>query len=374
MSDSNLSFTRDPRVVMTLDAGGTNFVFSAIRSGREVVDKVALPAVADDLEGCYAQLIAGFSQVEQQLGERPAAISFAFPGPADYANGVIGDLPNFPAFRGGVALGPFLSRHFGVPVYINNDGNLYAYGEALCGLLPEVNRRLEACGNPKRYHNLIGITLGTGYGCGVVIGGRLLTGDNGCGGDVWLMQNPFDAEMIAEEHVSIRAVRRMYAQYGGGCDTLSPKEIFEVAEGLREGDAAAARRAFHTLGNVVGHTVAHVLDIVDGVVAIGGGLSGAAKYILPGVMEVLHTPLSTCRGERFDRVQMEVFDLSGEEGWRELLRDDSRRVTVPGTGEQVICYPHRKSGIAVSAIGTSEAIALGAYAYALNRLDGIIKQ
>ena len=39
--------------------------------------------------------------------EEPVAISFAFPGPADYEHGVIGDLPNFPAFCGGVALGPF---------------------------------------------------------------------------------------------------------------------------------------------------------------------------------------------------------------------------------------------------------------------------
>lgn len=375
MSDTNLIHrcTCDDRVVMTLDAGGTNFVFSAIRSGREVVEKVTLPAVTDNLEGCCARLVEGFTRVAEQLDARPAAISFAFPGPADYAGGVIGDLPNFPAFRGGVALGPFLRRHFGIPVFINNDGNLYAYGEALFGLLPEANRRLEACGNPMRYRNLIGITLGTGYGCGVVIDRQLLTGDNGCGGDTWLMQNPIDGRMIAEEHVSIRAVRRMYAQYGGECDTLSPKEIFDVAEGLREGNAEAARRAFRTLGNVVGHTVAHVLDIVDGLVVIGGGLSGASKYILPGVMEVLRTPLSTFRGESFGRLQMEVFDLSGEEGWRGFLHDDSLRVAVPGSDEEVVCQLCRKSGVAVSEIGTNEAIALGAYAFAINKLDGVIQ-
>ena len=49
---------------------------------------------------------------------------------ADYAHGIIGDLPNFPGFRGGVALGPYLEHVFGIPVFINNDGNLFAYGEA----------------------------------------------------------------------------------------------------------------------------------------------------------------------------------------------------------------------------------------------------
>lgn len=40
----------------------------------------------------------GFSAVKRQLENEPVAISFAFPGPADYKNGVIGDLPNFPVF------------------------------------------------------------------------------------------------------------------------------------------------------------------------------------------------------------------------------------------------------------------------------------
>ena len=84
-------------------------------------------------------------------GEKPVAISFAFPGPADYPNGIIGGyLPNLPSLRDGVALGPFLEEKFGVPVFINNDGDLYAYGEALGGVLPQVNAKLEYLGSSKR--------------------------------------------------------------------------------------------------------------------------------------------------------------------------------------------------------------------------------
>ena len=75
---------------------------------------------------------------------------------ADYKNGVIGgNLPNFPSFRQGVALGPFLQHHYGIPVYIENDGNLFAYGEALSGALPMVNRELEAMGHNRKYKNLL---------------------------------------------------------------------------------------------------------------------------------------------------------------------------------------------------------------------------
>ena len=108
--------------------------------------------------------------------------------------------------------------------FINNDGNLFAYGEALSGVLPQVNRELEAAGNPKRYKNLLGITLGTGFGAGVVINNCLLTGDNGCGGDVWLMRNKKYPDMLAEESVSIRAVRRVYSDLSGQSSaSLSPK-------------------------------------------------------------------------------------------------------------------------------------------------------
>ena len=155
-------YEHDERIVMTLDAGGTNFVFSAIQGCREIVEPICLPAASDDLERCLSVLVEGFLEVEKRLPKLPVAIRFAFPGPADYEHGIIGDLPNFPAFRGGVALGPYLREQFGIPVFINNDGNLFAYGEALAGTLPEVNKRLKEAGSSKVYKNLLGITLGSG--------------------------------------------------------------------------------------------------------------------------------------------------------------------------------------------------------------------
>ena len=115
-------YEKDERVVMTLDAGGTNFIFSAMRGCREIIAPVRMKAVTDDLRKCLETLVGGFREVLSKLETVPVAISFAFPGPADYRNGVIGHLPNFPAFSGGgVALGPYLEDVFGLPVFINND-------------------------------------------------------------------------------------------------------------------------------------------------------------------------------------------------------------------------------------------------------------
>ena len=121
-----MNYTNDDRVVMTLDAGGTNLVFAAIQANEQVVDEIKIPSVPNNLDKMLDALVDGFNQVRSKIKEKPVAISFAFPGPADYPNGIIGDLPNLPAFRGGVALGPFLEYKFQLPVFINNDGDLYA--------------------------------------------------------------------------------------------------------------------------------------------------------------------------------------------------------------------------------------------------------
>src|SRR5277367_5877579 len=114
-------YNQDSQVVMTLDAGGTNFRFSAMRGNRQVTQMVSMAAEGNDLDLCLHKITEGFMRVEAMCPAPPVAISFAFPGPADYPNGIIGDLGNLPCFRGGVALGPRLERHFGIPVFINND-------------------------------------------------------------------------------------------------------------------------------------------------------------------------------------------------------------------------------------------------------------
>lgn len=363
-------YEHDERIVLTLDAGGTNFVFSAIQGCREIVEPICLPAVSDDLERCLSVLVEGFLEVEKRLPRLPVAISFAFPGPADYEHGIIGDLPNFPVFRGGVALGPYLREQFGIPVFINNDGNLFAYGEALAGTLPEVNKRLKDAGSKRQYKNLLGITLGTGFGAGVVIDNRLLTGDNGCGGDVWIMRNKKYPEMIAEESVSIRAVRRVYQELSKtDASLLTPKNIFDIAEGTRKGNRQAAIDSFFELGEMAGEAIIRALNIVDGLVVIGGGVAGAAKYILPGVMKEMNRQIGTFTGASFPCLQMEVFNLSEKEGMDDFLKEKDTMVKIPFSGKQVQYTCHKKTGIAISSLGASKAVALGAYTFALSQLD-----
>lgn len=363
-------YQSDKRIVMTLDAGGTNFVFSAMQAGNEIVEPVHLHSNADDLTKCLESLLKGFTKVKEALKEPPVAISFAFPGPADYKNGIIGDLPNLKAFRGGIALGPFLKEKFGIPVFINNDGDLFAYGEAIGGILPEINNKLKEAGNPKQYKNLLGVTIGTGFGAGVVTNGKLHMGDNGCGGDVWVFRHKKHRNCITEESVGIGAIKRIYSELSGSSEIdLSPKDIFDIAEGEKAGNKVAALQTFSELGEEAGDTIAHAITVIDGLVVIGGGLTGASKYFMPALMSELNGTIGKLNGEVFSRLQMKAFNLDDKNDLENFLMATPQYVEIPDTDKVAFYDCSKRIGVAISRLGASKAIALGAYAFALNSLD-----
>lgn len=366
-----MNSTTDKRIVMTLDAGGTNFRFSAMRGNRPVTRTVSMPSSGDNLDRCLANIVEGFTQIKAQCPKAPAAISFAFPGPADYPNGIIGDLGNLPGFRGGVALGPMLEKKFRVPVFINNDGDLFVYGEAIAGFLPYVNNLLKKAGSPKRYQNLFGVTLGTGFGGGIVRDCELFAGDNSMAGEVWLLRNKLEPQTNAEEGASIRAVRRAYAQQAGVPveQAPEPKVIFDIGQGKEPGNQEAAREAFRRLGESVGDAMASALTLVDGLAVIGGGISGSWPLFLPALVDELNGHYIAPNGNQFRRLVQVAFNLEDAAQRKKFLKGETREVTVPGTSRKLKYDPLARTGIGISRLGTSEAVAIGAYAFALRKLE-----
>ena len=365
------NYTNDSRIVLTLDAGGTNMVFGAMRGEEYVGEPITMPANANDLDLCLKTMVVGFESVMNTLGgEKPVAISFAFPGPADYPNGIIGGyLPNFPSFREGVALGPFLQEKFGIPVFINNDGDLYAFGEALGGVLPEVNEKLAELGSAKRYHNLIGYTFGTGFGIGCVINGQLNRGDNSCV-ETYCLPHSRIPDVILEDGVAIRAVKRVYAERSGVNDpSLTPKDIFDIAEGTRPGNSEAAMAAFAEMGTVAGNAMAVAAQLMDGLVVIGGGITAAKKYFMPSLLEAMRGTVRTLSGDTLAKVQMKVYNLDNKTEFAAFAKGSARKLKVYGSDKTVTYDPQKRIGVMISKIGASKAISVGAYDFALAQLD-----
>jgi glucokinase len=366
-----MKYDADERVVMTLDAGGTNFDFSAVQANRMVVEPLRLPSRGDNLDRSLDALLSGFADVRARLKKEPTAISFSFPGPADYPNGIIGDLVNLPAYHGGIAVGPLLEQSFGVPVFINNDGDLFAYGEAIAGFLPEVNNQLEQAGSPKRYENLLGITLGTGFGAGIVHRGELFLGDNAAAAEIWTFPNKFYPAMSAEESVSIRGIRRFFAEHASCAvdESPSPKEIFEIADGSRHGNSEAAINTFVDFGEAVGNALAYASSLIDGLIVIGGGIAGAASLFLPALVSVMNRSLDMTDGSTIRRTEAVVYNLEDADEMATFMRGDVRTINVPGTSIQKRYDPLKRVGIGISKLGTGTAMAIGAYAFALHELD-----
>ncbi|HYO84622.1 MAG TPA: ROK family protein [Bryobacteraceae bacterium] len=360
-------YSSDPRAVMTLDAGGTNFVFSAIRGNETAVDPFALAACGDQLQASLGALVAGFERVRRELDRPPVAISFAFPGPADYTHGIVLGPRNLPAYRD-IPLVAFLEERFQLPAFINNDGDLFTVGEAASGLLPYINGLLERSGSSKRFRNLIGVTLGTGFGGGIVQNGELFRGDNSAAGEVWLLRHKHHSDWNIEEGASIRAVMRRYAECSGS-QAPEPRVIAEIDAGRSDGDQAAAREAFRYLGEIAGDGLAIANTILDGLIVIGGGMAAAFPLFLPALVDEMNSYYTSPGGERFQRLIPRVFNLEDPVELDRLVRGELKDYTIPGTNRRVSYDGLLRTGVGITRLGTSQAVAIGAYAHALRHLD-----
>jgi glucokinase len=366
-----MDIAADKRIVMTLDAGGTNFVFNAVQGGKEIFNPHRIKAKGETLEKVLGKIITGFKDIIGALDEVPVAISFCFPGPADYQRGIIGDLENLPTFRGGVPLKAMLEDKFKIPVFINNDGDLFTYGEAIAGLLPEVNQKLSAAGNPKQYLNLFGATFGTGFGGGIVNNGKLFLGDNSAGGEINRMRNRLYPDTSSEDSISIRAIRRVYAREADIPieECPNPKEIQEIADGVREGNRQAAQIAWEEMAIVAGDTLANAITLIDAPVVIGGGLSGAHTLYLQRLVDEMNANFQAMDGHSLPRMEITALNLENEKELEIFIENKSREIKVPFSSKKVIYNPTRYIGVGVTRLGTSHAVSVGAYAFALGELQ-----
>lgn len=367
-----MNIRNDQRIILSLDAGGTNLVFSAMQAGKMIGKEIVLPAKVESLEAFLNRITDGFEQVKKQAGGANA-ISFAFPGPADYTKGIIGDLENLPVFRGGIALGPYLEKKFQIPVFINNDGDLFTLGEALGGFLPLINEELKKSGSAKKYNQLIGATFGTGFGGGLVSHLQLLTGDNSAAGEINRISNVLYPEYTSEESVSIRGVKRVYARECqldiNNCP--DPYFIYKIAKGDLAGNMAAAKLSFKELAIVAADAIANTISIFDAPVVIGGGLSGAHEFILPTLVQELNKQFKTPSGNDLQRMEVFAYNWNQKDCRADFLKNDNQKVLIPGTSEEIDYDPIKKVTIGVSQLGTGGAVALGAYAFAILKLNEI---
>jgi glucokinase len=152
------------RAVVGVDLGGTKVAAGRVRQDGTIEAYTSHPVPADDaVETVLDAVYLAIDEVATPVFE---AIGCGVPSVVDVRDGIVREVSNIPSWRA-VPLKDRLQQRFGVPAAIDNDANLFALGEFTFGA-------------GRSCHHLVGITLGTGLGAGVIADGRLVRGAN-CG-------------------------------------------------------------------------------------------------------------------------------------------------------------------------------------------------
>jgi len=243
-------------MIIGIDLGGTKVSVGAVREGvvtgvvrREVPSQEAAEVVLEEIAGAINEL----------FDPSVVGIGCGVPSVVDVENGIVFDVENIPSWKE-MPLKAALEERFGVPTSVNNDANAFAVGEHVFGAGQE-------------FADIVGITLGTGMGTGVIVDGRLYSGSN-CGvGEIGMMAYK---GLTLEEHCSGPFFERECGAAG--------EEIYRQA---RAGDPGALA-AFDRFGTELSEAVMIALFAYDPqAVIFGGSISAAFDLFEAGLREGL---------------------------------------------------------------------------------------
>ncbi len=194
---------------------------------------------------------------ELASGTQVGGVSVGIAGMLDKSGKMLRS-PNM-GFLDGFNLKRELEKEFSSPILIENDVNCFTYAEGSCGVA-------------KGAKSVVGITLGTGIGGGIVLNGNVYKGAAGSAGEIGHMI--INNETSFEELASAKGVARL-------CD----EDIFELEKEARKGKGEAIR-VFQEVGKHLGIGLANIINILNPeVIVIGGGLSNLGDLILKSAKE-----------------------------------------------------------------------------------------
>jgi glucokinase len=123
------------------------------------------------------------------------------------------------------------------------------------------------------------------------------------------------------------------------------------------------------LAIVAADAIGNAITLFDAPVVIGGGLSGAHEMILPKLVDSLNSKYHTFNGKNIQRMEVFAYNWHNKDCRNDFLTSESSPVQIPGTNESIHYDPLKKVAVGVSQLGTTKAVALGAYAFAIIKLN-----
>lgn len=241
-----------------IDMGGTN-----IRGG--LVHENTLHGIM--LRRINAQASSGevlqelFSFTDTLVSSRTASIGIGVPGLVDVEDGIVYDVINIPSWKE-VPLQKLMQERYRMPVLINNDANCFALGEFYFG-------------KGKGCTSMVGLTIGTGLGSGLILNKRLYAGKHGGAGEFGTADY---IDKCYEYYASGQFFRNVYQTDG--------ETVFKDAEGGNE----QALKMYEEMGRHLGNAIKNILYALDvELIVLGGSVRHAFRFFSKAMWERLET-------------------------------------------------------------------------------------
>jgi glucokinase len=121
------------------------------------------------------------------------------------------------------------------------------------------------------------------------------------------------------------------------------------------------------MGEVAGDACAQAVTLFDSLVVVGGGISAAHPLFLQPLVDAMNDVFPR-DGAPMHRLIPRAFNLEDPAQCETFLRGSVKETVVPGSGRVIRYDPLQRTGVGLSRLGTSEAVSIGAYAFALSQL------
>lgn len=244
--------------VIGIDLGGTTIKAGLVSLSGRIIKKYE--GATEAKKGTKTVINNIISVINEVKSGKISGIGIGSPGPMDYKNGIITNPVNLP-FRN-VPLKKIIQKKFSLPVFLDNDAKCFTLAEAVFG-------------QGKKYENVVGITLGTGFGCGLVINKKIYHGRSNATelGHATIDYNGIKSKSrnngSIEEYAAARGITRLFD------NKTEPKEIYNLA---LKGNKKAIQ-AYEKMGYFLGIALTNVAYTLDpDIIVVGGKISNSWKF------------------------------------------------------------------------------------------------
>jgi glucokinase len=249
--------------IIGLDIGGTKTaVVAGDRHGGVMHREQFATDPGRGFDDLFLRMRESMGHVISHMGTPPLSVSVSVGGPLDVLRGIIKSPPNLPGWTD-IPLKELLSRQYHVPVFVEHDGNAGALAEWYFGA-------------GKGFRNVVFITMGTGFGAGLILDGRLYRGTSDVAGEIGHLRVAEDGPDCYGKSGSLegygsgtgiaRLARMMYPSLWGDQTT-----VIDLSEARRKGSREAAS-VFSRAATGLGRGLAIIADTLNPERIILGGI------------------------------------------------------------------------------------------------------